>query len=206
MNELIVFEGIDGAGKSTQLRRLGEWLRGLGAGCQEFKEPTDGPYGSQIRRLAKMNERLPLAEEYALFLQDRRWNISEQMQPALDRGEVVLLDRYYYSTAAYQGIRGMDGEKILRENEVFAVKPGLTLFFELPVEDALIRIQQGRNEGFDAFEKKSDLLMIHAAFEKMNRPEIVRVDARLSPDALQEHIRGVVLQRFPRLKALANRP
>ncbi len=199
MNELIVFEGIDGAGKSTQILCLGAWLQQAGRVCRLFKEPTDGPLGTKIRSLAKMQQRLPVEEEYGLFLEDRRWNIDHQMAPALARGEVVLLDRYYYSTAAYQGIRGLDAEKILRENEVFALKPGLALFFELSVEQALQRIQQGREGGFDAFERKCDLERIHAAFEKIDRPEIVRVNAALPQQELEQVIRRVVTERFPRI-------
>lgn len=202
MNELIVFEGIDGGGKSTQMKRLGSWLRGLGFATQEYKEPTDGPMGSRIRQLAKAQQRLPLEEEYALFLEDRRWNRDEQMKPALGRGEFVLLDRYYYSTAAYQGIRGKDPEQILQENEAFALLPGLTFIFELSVEKALERIQISRGDALDAFERQSDLEKIAAIFQSLHREEIVRVNADQPADDLEQEIRRHVRNRFARLKEL----
>ncbi|MDX1972756.1 MAG: dTMP kinase [Candidatus Sumerlaeia bacterium] len=185
---LIVFEGIDGAGKSTQIQRVAEWLRSRSIPVLCQKEPTDGPYGARIRQLAKQHIRLPLEEEYALFLTDRRWNRDEVLLPAFARGEVVLLDRYYYSTAAYQGIRGLNPETVLAENEAFAPKPLICFIFELPVDVALQRILAARGEGTDAFEKRVDLEAIDRVFSSLQRPEIVRVNAAQSPEALYTEI------------------
>ncbi len=198
---LIVFEGIDGAGKSTQIQRVAEWLRSRSIAVLCQKEPTDGPYGARIRQLAKQQIRLPLEEEYALFLADRRWNRDEVLLPAFSRGEVVLLDRYYYSTAAYQGIRGLNPETVLAENEAFAPKPLLCFIFELPVDVALQRILSTRGEGTDAFEKRADLEAIDRVFASLQRSEIVRLNASQSPDALFAEITQHVTDRLSSIRS-----
>lgn len=113
--KLIAFEGIDGTGKSTQLKLLATFLRQRGQLVLETKEPTDGPVGQQIRALFHNRKSLSLDEELELFIEDRRMHVLQHILPALEQGAFVLTDRYYYSTAAYQGARGADPELIFEK-------------------------------------------------------------------------------------------
>src|SRR5690606_29927239 len=101
----IVLEGIDGTGKSTQAVRLGEWFSRAGHEVLISREPTDGPWGRKLRESAATG-RLSADEELECFLEDRRQHVRELIEPALREGKVVILDRYYFSTMAYQGARG----------------------------------------------------------------------------------------------------
>ena len=93
---LIVFEGIDGSGKSTQAERIFNRLKNLGFPLSFFREPTDSIYGKIIRKIlsGKIPRRTPEAELY-LFLRDREEDVVRNIRPAIARGEIVLLDRYY---------------------------------------------------------------------------------------------------------------
>src|SRR5207253_402183 len=101
---LIAIEGIDGAGKTTQVARLCKALEAVGETVVRSKEPTNGPHGRRVRESAQ-NGRLDPHEELATFLDDRREHVATVIGPALGRGEIVILDRYFYSTIAYQGPR-----------------------------------------------------------------------------------------------------
>jgi dTMP kinase len=101
---LVVIEGIDGAGKTTLRAGLAAALRSEGHEVVETKEPTDGPLGQEIRRLARVGRDTVTPEaELELFLRDRAQHVAELVLPALARHAVVLQDRSYYSTVAYQG-------------------------------------------------------------------------------------------------------
>ena len=133
---LIAFEGIDGAGKSTQAKILHDQLAGRGWSVVLTKEPTTGPWG-QILRDSAQTGRLSIEEEVETFLKDRREHVSELILPRLRAGCVVIVDRYYFSTAAYQGARGVDPQELLRRNEEFAPEPDLLVLFDLEVERGL---------------------------------------------------------------------
>src|SRR5262245_31030289 len=126
---LIAFEGIDGAGKTTQARRLVSDLTERGVPAIYTKEPTDGPHGRAIRATATTG-RLPPAEELALFVADRREHVAGELEPALTAGTCVVIDRYYLSTAAYQGARGLDPARILTDNEAFAPAPDVCFLLD----------------------------------------------------------------------------
>ena len=104
----IVIEGIDGTGKSTQLHLLAEKLRQLGYAVVATREPTNGPYGQKIRELFVDRGAVSQEEELELFIADRDQHVKEVIAPALADGCVVICDRYYLSTIAYQGANGMD--------------------------------------------------------------------------------------------------
>ncbi len=102
---LIVFDGIDGGGKTTQAKLLADILTAAGETVVLSKEPTDGPWGKQLRASATTG-RMSLADELHAFTEDRKQHVTNLIAPALARGEIVILDRYFYSTIAYQGARG----------------------------------------------------------------------------------------------------
>lgn len=152
---LIVLEGIDGTGKSTQARRLADLLRQRGATVLLDHEPTNGPWGQQLRASA-LTGRLSAAAELELFIQDRQQHVAEVISPALAAGHVVILDRYYFSNMAYQGAQGMDPEAIRCANESFAPVPDLLLLLDLPVDTALQRIHR-RDSHANLFESRDNL-------------------------------------------------
>jgi dTMP kinase len=115
----IVFEGIDGTGKSTQLHLLAEKLRQLDYAVVATREPTNGPYGKKIRELFVDRGAVSREEELELFIADRDQHVKEVIAPALEDGCVVVCDRYYLSTIAYQGANGMDPDIILAKNQDF---------------------------------------------------------------------------------------
>lgn len=187
---LVVFEGIDGAGKSVQIRRAAQWLESRGKTVRHLFEPTSGPIGTKIRQLAgKGRDRISPEEEFRLFLDDRRWNVETNIQPALDRGEVVLLDRYYISSIAYQGALGLDPERIRHENETFAPVPDRVYLLELPPGQAESRIRAGRGETPNLFERAEYLARVSAIFDSLTLPSILRLDATAPIDDIQSAIR-----------------
>src|SRR3954451_9721054 len=152
---IIALEGIDGAGKTTQAHRLVEGVRAMGIPALYSKEPTDGPWGQKIRRSAE-GQRMPMQEELHAFLEDRRQHVRDLLTPALACGVVVVLDRYYFSNAAYQGARGADPAEIIRSNEAFAPVPDLLVFVDTPVDVAMERIC-ARGIAVTAFERAEAL-------------------------------------------------
>src|SRR5262249_2995513 len=120
----IVFEGVDGAGKTTQLRLLDECLRREGYDVVCLKQPTEGTGGTKLRDLAHHGrEPVSPAPELEWFIQDRREDVEQNIRPALACGQIVLLDRYYFSTIAYQGALQLDPEEIRVRNQAFAPPP-----------------------------------------------------------------------------------
>lgn len=177
---LVVFEGIDGAGKSTQVRLLAEALRRMGVPVRVDREPTDGPHGKRLRASATLG-RLPAEEELELFILDRREHVTQFIEPGLCGGEVVILDRYYFSNAAYQGSRGLDWQEILRRNEGFAPAPDLLLWLDVPVEVSGQRIES-RGEGGTEFEKKAALARCREIYAQIRHPSLRRIDASRTSD------------------------
>ncbi len=159
---LIAIDGIDGAGKTTLARALAEQLRGSGFTVAASKEPTDGPHGSRLRASAATG-RLPVEQELELLEADRAEHAKGLIVPALQRGDVVILDRYYFSTAAYQGAAGLDPPDTLRRSEAIAPRPDVSLILDLPVEVALGRIA-ARGDVANAFERTETLTKCREIF------------------------------------------
>lgn len=174
---LVVFEGIDGTGKSTHCRLLGGYLQGKGIDTVCLSEPTQGVWGKKIRKiLVEGRNGITPEEELALFINDRKEDVELNIAPALERKKVVLIDRYYYSTAAYQGALGLDPARICRENEAFAPKPDLVFLFELPPEQCLDRISANRKDGPNAFEKLEYLKKVQGIFSSFSGTQFRRID------------------------------
>ena len=172
---LLVLEGIDGSGKSTLIRQLAAWLRESGREVITSREPTDGPHGTALRQSAKRG-RLSIQDELDLFQKDRAEHVESLIAPALDRGAVVILDRYYFSTAAYQGARGRDPDAIIAANEKFAPLPDLVLLLDLDPAIGSTRIQR-RGDAPDDFEALDYQREVRRIFLSLDRPFIRRIDA-----------------------------
>lgn len=191
----IVIEGIDGTGKSTQAKRLGEWFTAQGREVVLSREPTDGPWGKKLRESAATG-RLSPEDELQYFLNDRRQHVDELIAPSLAAGKVVILDRYYFSTMAYQGTRGFDPAEIRRKNEAFAPVPDVLLIMDLDVDTALERIG-ARGDTTNEFEKRGNLERCREIFLSLKDESFVRViDTRGSLDEVATLVRAAVGSRL----------
>ena len=195
----IAGEGIDGAGKSTHMKLLADRLEQKGHEVVRLREPTDGGWGQKIRKLL-VEGRGGISPETELewFINDRREDVEQNIRPALERGAVVVIDRYYYSTAAYQGALGFDPGTIIRDNELFAPRPDLVLLFCIDPEEGLKRISSSR-DGFSSFEKLVYLKRVQANFDSFKGPHIQRINADRPKEAVAEDVllkvSGLIEQR-----------
>lgn len=190
---LIAFDGIDGVGKTTQANLLAQSLRDAGIEVVQSKEPTQGKWGQMLRDSA-LKGRLPLDQELEYFVRDREEHLDTLIRPALSEGRAVILDRYYYSTVAYQGSRGANAKSILARMKEFVLIPDITFLIDLDVKDALHRIHRLRGEEPNYFEQAEQLESARSQFLDLSRTEreIVRVDSQFPID----QIHSVILQRF----------
>lgn len=173
---LIAFEGIDGAGKSTQARSLSERLDRAGFDVVLSKEPTDGRWGRRLKALIQNGRgKTSPAEEAALFLKDRQEHVRGVIRPGLEEKKVVILDRYYFSTMAYQGALGLNPEEIERENRAFAPEPDLVFLLEITSAAAVRRIVEGRTGGGDVFEQEDYLQKVNDIFGNIQKPFFCRL-------------------------------
>lgn len=198
----IVFEGPDGVGKTTQRDRLAARLRALGRDVVCLAEPSKGPWGMKIREAARTNTRpADPREEVRWFIEDRREDCATNIEPALAAGRDVLLDRYFYSTAAYQGARGVPVDEILAANRTFAREPDLVLVFKLDEAIAQRRIAESRGEAPDAFEAIEYQRRVAGIFEQLMESErdralMTAIDASAAPDAVEARVWDAVRKRF----------
>ena len=187
---LIVLEGIDGTGKSTQAKMLAQALRDAGHRVILSREPTDGAFGRRLRESATTG-RLSPEEELQLFHQDRREHVETLIEPALQGGEIVILDRYYFSTMAYQGVRGFDPQEIRRVNEEFAPQPDLMLLLDLSLDVALERI--GVRDGqANEFEQRESLQLCRGIFHSVGDDFVRVIEADRSVEEIHAEILAVV--------------
>ncbi len=188
---LIAVEGIDGTGKSTQAGRLAGYLRNKGCTVIQTREPTDGPYGRKIRQLYADRSQCTPEEELELFVEDRRHHVREVIGPALADGHIVLTDRYYFSTAAYQGAAGLDPDEVFAKNS-FAPEPDLVILLTMQPEASLARIRDLRGEELNAFEQEDQLHRVAALFASFDNPCIQRIDASGTLDQVGRKIQAAV--------------
>jgi dTMP kinase len=182
---LLALEGVDGSGKSTQAQLLAVSLLQQGREVVLTQEPGAGPVGQKLRRYLQGDERhLTPQEELELFLADRREHVEEVIKPALAAGQIVITDRYYYSSVAYQGALGLDPAWILAENEAFAPRPDLVFLLVLPVAQAVARLQRPRQVS----ELPLYLERVAAIYHNLQGPHIQRVDATASPPDLHAEL------------------
>ncbi len=162
---LVALEGIDGCGKSSVALALAQYCGEYGVSCVLSKEPTCVGPGAELRRSAASG-RLSLEEEYRFFVADRRAHVERTIAPALAENAIVILDRYYWSTAAYQGIRGMDPLWIIANNELFAPRPHLVLLVDAPPEAGHTRIR-ARGDAPNSFEALEDQRRIREIYHRV---------------------------------------
>lgn len=192
----IVFEGIDGSGKSTQIELLKKRLEEMGTPVYLTREPTDGPYGSMLHNI--MTGRLEACQETiaAMYVADRMDHIKNSyngMLKKLEEGYTVISDRYYLSSYAYQGAH-IPMEYVIMANSVCAeaMRPDLHLFLDLEPEVSFARISKNRTD-FEIYEKLDNLQktrdQYYEAFERVKDTEhIAVINADQSVESLSEAI------------------
>ena len=185
---LIVFEGIDGCGKSTQLRMLAERLRVRGANVVETKEPTNGPVGKRIREMAQSGNAVAPEEELAWFIEDRREHVRDKLEPELAKGSIILCDRYWLSTVAYQGARGFATDEIMRNSEAEFPIPDLALIFEITADEGLARVNARGGRSEPVFEEIEFQKKVEKNFAALERGWIVRVNARPAVEVIHDDV------------------
>lgn len=185
--KLIVFEGTDGTGKSTQLALVAAYLENLGYTVVTTREPTEGQYGQKIRSLYQNRGDCTPREELELFLADRKEHVSQFITPSMQKGNIVLCDRYYLSTIAYQGAIGFDVNELTRLNS-FAPPPDLALLFHAPTDISQQRITAGRGETLNDFEQLENLQKVASIFASLTMPFIKRIDAGRSIDQVHNQV------------------
>ena len=200
----ITFEGIDGVGKSTQLDLLQQWLEGRGREVVRTLEPGGTELGKEIRHLLlhRKGDVAPRAEAL-LYAADRAHHVATKIRPALAEGKVVLGDRYFDSSVAYQGAaRELDVDEV-RNISLWAVDnliPDLTVLLDLDAEAAISRRNNTgtepdrlEREKVDFFERARNQYL-----ELAKESRFLVVDATLSIDEIQQQIRDRVMTMEPR--------
>ena len=162
---LICIEGIDASGKTTQAHRLVKNLRLKGFDAVYTTEPSSGKVGRLIRRYVLDREkRVPIALEALLFAADRVDHISTEVKPSLEKGKIVICDRYVYSSLAYQGASGLDPNWIEHVNQ-FALVPDLALFLDVTPEVMVKRLKRKKT----VMETPQNLLKVREVYLQMVR-------------------------------------
>jgi dTMP kinase len=183
--KFITFEGLDGTGKSTQMRKLAAALRGAGHKVVETREPGGTATGEKIRRvlLDSATEGLSPLAEMALMFASRAQHIAEVIQPALDHGQIVLCDRFTDSTEAYQGSgRKLGSEAVLKLHHVLCgdLQPDLTILLD---SDPAMSVGRARRRNRRAWHRANNSANKNAnkhhvdenRFEQQNRGFFTRV-------------------------------
>jgi dTMP kinase len=192
----ISFEGIDGVGKSTQADLLETWLKGQGRTVVRTLEPGGTDVGIEIRKIL-LHHRGDLAPraEAALFAADRAHHVASKIRPALERGEIVITDRYFDSSVAYQGAGRELSQTEVRDLSLWAVGgllPDLTVLLDLPAEVARNR-RDGSGTEPDRLESEKIEFFERArqAFLDLAKAEPERflvIDAAATVDQMQQQI------------------
>ena len=194
--KFIVFEGIDGSGKTTQIQLLAKRMKECGETVAVTCEPSDGAIGVLLRQVLAGKVQTNDEAIAALFLADRMDHIRREedgLLAMLEKGITVLCDRYYFSSYAYHSVT-MDMDWVIAANSIAAdrLRPDATFFLDISVEESYARITQNRGE-LELFEKKERLEVTREkyleAFERQRTKEkIIVVDASRSQDAIAEEI------------------
>ena len=194
----ISFEGIDGAGKSTQHAWLADYLRGQGRSVVATREPGGTPLGEKLRALL-LAEPMHLETEALLMFAARREHVAQVIEPALARGDWVVCDRFVDASFAYQGGgRGLSWEKLedLEEWVLGDLQPDLTLIFDAPVAIAQQRLHAATSNP-DRFEQEQAAFFerVRAAYLRIasENPDRVRlIDATQTPNQINKVLEDII--------------
>lgn len=201
----VVLEGGEGAGKTTQLRLLEEWMEARSIPFTSAREPGGTRVGEAIREilLDRGELSMPPATELLLMLAARAAFVQDVVEPALGRGEVMLADRFQLSTFVYQGLaRGLGLERT-RELNLFAtagLSPDLTLVLDVPSEEAERRQRiEGRRADRIEGEGRPFMERVREGYRELaaSDPSVVLVPGADTPEKVQGRLRTLLVERLP---------
>ncbi|MFH1424988.1 MAG: dTMP kinase [archaeon] len=183
--KLIVFEGIDGCGKSTHAELLTEFLKEHGKEVLHTAEPSHGQIGKLLREYLRQDA--PPLVDTMLFIADRAEHVEQEIKPALEQGKTVICERYTYSTIAYQAAQGLDMEWLKSLNS-FAPKPDIVILLDVPPE-----VGAGRTTTEEKFENTEFLTKVRGNYLKLAEESGFKIiDASREVDLVQDEIRNLV--------------
>lgn len=197
----LCLDGVDGAGKSTQVRLLAEWFRQRGRQVVTLRDPGGTPLGESLREILLHRQEIPLCmtAEMLLYMASRAQLVADVIAPALKSDQVVVADRYLLANAVYQGSAGgMDVDRIWSVGELATdgLFPALTCILDLPVEVAMQRIDRGldrlESRGMEYMQK------VRAGFLAESRrlgSRATIIDASAAPETIHKQILAAVQQR-----------
>ncbi|QLE57990.1 dTMP kinase [Nostoc sp. TCL26-01] len=200
--KLIVFEGVEGCGKTSQMQLCAEWLQSLGIAVILTREPGGTELGLDLRRLLlEKAENKPIAEvtELLLYAADRSQHVAQELKPNLAKGKYILCDRYTDSTIAYQGYgRGLDMDLITQLNSIATgeLTSDITIWLDVDVEVGLAR-KRGEAVGLDRIEQETiafhrRVQQGYADLAASSPTRIFRVDGSLSKEVVHHTIQAIL--------------
>jgi dTMP kinase len=195
---LFVLEGIDGSGKTSACEAVLIRLQNDGYNVIHLREPTnESPWGREMRERSPKGELTP-EEELELFIRDREWHVVNRIRPALEAGKVVLLDRYFFATGAYQStVMDLHWSEILRRNreEISAPEPDIVFILDVPAEIGLKRATGRTGQANLQFEKLDRLVKVRQAYleiAKNDTAKIKLIDARKSLEKVVDEVYDII--------------
>ena len=180
----LVIEGIDGSGKTTQSMGLCKRLNSEGLKALYTSEPTENPVGLFIKAEVLEKGGFPPEVEALLFAADRFQHQRDVIVPALNKGYIVVCDRFFYASLAYQGARGVDLDWIRNLNS-FALKPDLAVYLDVPPEIALAR-KRGKRDFLEYLELEERVRSMY--MELVSRGELLLLDGSGSIEDVGKHL------------------
>ncbi|RAM49597.1 MAG: dTMP kinase [Hapalosiphonaceae cyanobacterium JJU2] len=204
--KLIVFEGVEGCGKTTQIQLCSEWLQSLGISVLVTREPGGTSLGLHLRRLLlEKSPDQPIADrtELLLYAADRSQHVEEELRPNLAAGKIILCDRYTDSTIAYQGYgRGLDMSLIAQLNSIATngLESDVTLWLDLDAEVGLAR-KRGTSTTLDRIEQEAiafhrRIQQGYAELAKTHPHRIVRIDANANIEIVQKKVQKFLIEKL----------
>jgi dTMP kinase len=189
----VCIEGLDKSGKTTQSVILVEALCKKGYDAVYTTEPSDGEIGTFIRKyVLQRNERVPTVVEALLFAADRADHIENGVKPMLEKGKIVVSDRYVYSSLAYQGAAGLSLDWIKQINNQ-ALKPDLAIYLDVPVEVLVQRYQSANS----VMEKLETQRRVEQIYQKLvQEKELIRINGKRSIEEAAKAIQSMVLSHL----------
>ena len=200
--KFIVFEGLDGSGKTTQMRLLLQYLESKGEACYSTKEPTDSPFGGLLRSCLKGKIDTNEYTIAALFAADRLDHVLDSangIKKKLEEGVNVFSDRYYFSSYAYNG-EFVPFDWVVELNRIAreTMRPDLTVFIDLPSEESMRRVARRHEaERYETIEKQKKIReRFFTAFERFPEEKVAIVVSEEEIEKTQAKIREAVLPLF----------